>query len=110
MIDGGIDVEALYERAGPRGRGRAGSPSRATRPRAGRQSEPRPPVSLVALADAYRLDDAPAFEAFHFVTADEPFAMDDLLAAVQRSAARRRLPLPARPQPYSVVLRKGNAG
>src|SRR5262249_44165118 len=41
----------------------------------------------VALAEAYRLDDAPGFERFYLVTADVPFAVDDVVAAVRRSEA-----------------------
>jgi hypothetical protein len=41
----------------------------------------------VLLDNAYELDDAPAWECFYFVTADEPFDVGPVLAAAQRAAA-----------------------
>jgi hypothetical protein len=47
----------------------------------------------VLLDNAYELDDAPAWERFYFVTADEPFDVGPVLAAAQRAAAAApRLP------------------
>jgi hypothetical protein len=40
------------------------------------------------LPSAYRLDDAPGWERFFLVTADEPFALDAVVAAARRLAAR----------------------
>jgi hypothetical protein len=40
----------------------------------------------VALEAAYRLDDAPRFERFFFVTSNEPFTVDQVIAAVRSTA------------------------
>jgi hypothetical protein len=66
----------------------------------------------VALAEAYRLDDAPGFERFYLVTADVPFAVDDVVAAVRRGAvpgnstAGGRLDLPPSLDQFVFVLEK----
>jgi len=43
---------------------------------------------LVLLDDAYELDDAPRWEAFYFVTSDEPFDVEPVLAAAREAASR----------------------
>lgn len=66
---------------------------------------------VVPLASAYRLDDAPRFEAFYFVTANEPFATAGVAEAA-RQAAKASEPPPAAlplPQPFQqahILLRK----
>jgi hypothetical protein len=68
-----------------------------------------------ALPDAYRLDDAPGFERFYFVTGDEPFALELVLSAVSRRpgqtavAGEERLDLPASLDQQSFVLQKETA-
>jgi hypothetical protein len=55
-------------------------------------------------------DDAPGFERFYFVTADQPFAVDLVLTAVSNPAgAEGRLALPAGLDQYSFALRKETA-
>jgi hypothetical protein len=66
----------------------------------------------VALAAAYRLDDAPAFERFHFVTSPRPFAVAAVTEVARKhgaggaAASEARLPLPAGLQQSSFTLRK----
>jgi anti-sigma factor RsiW len=60
----------------------------------------------VPLPEAYELDDAPGFERFYLVTADEPFAVEDVVAAVRRGRPGSRLDLPASLEQHSVVLQK----
>ena len=55
--------------------------------------------STVLLDNAYELDDAPAWERFYFVTADQPFNIGPVLAAAQRAATAA----PRRPPPLSLV-------
>lgn len=63
-----------------------------------------------ALPEAYRLDDAPGFERFYLVTADQPFAVDLVLTAVSHPAGPEgRLALPAGLDQYSFALRKETA-
>lgn len=45
-------------------------------------------AGLVLLGDAYELDDAPRWEAFYFVTSDEPFDVEPVLAAAREAVAR----------------------
>jgi hypothetical protein len=66
----------------------------------------------VRLPSAYELDNAPAFERFFLVRADEPFDLAPIVAAAralsaQAPVARRApLPLPARFNQISLVLEK----
>jgi len=56
---------------------------------------------IVLLDQAYELDDAPAWERFYFVAADEPFDVESIRGTLRQAAARglalppRSLPLPA---------------
>jgi hypothetical protein len=56
---------------------------------------------IVLLDQAYELDDAPAWERFYFVAADQPFGVESIRGAARQAAARglqlppRALPLPA---------------
>jgi len=43
---------------------------------------------VVLLDDAYELDDAPRWEAFYFVTSDEPFDVEPLLGAARAAVSR----------------------
>ena len=64
------------------------------------------------LPSAYELDNAPAFERFFLVRADEPFDVAPIVAAArtlsaQAPVARRApLPLPARFNQISLALEK----
>jgi hypothetical protein len=61
----------------------------------------------VALPEAYRLDDAPRFERFYLVAADEPFPVAAVVAALPRGGDdAEHLRLPARWAVESVLLRK----
>jgi anti-sigma factor RsiW len=61
----------------------------------------------VALPEAYELDDAPRFERFYFVAADEPFPVETVIEAVQgRQEADDRLDLPAAWAVSSLLLKK----
>lgn len=67
----------------------------------------------VALAQSYELDDAPGFERFLLVAADEPFsvaAVEDALrrqhASLGAAANERRLDLPGSMDQFSLVVRK----
>jgi len=82
-------------------------------PERGPQAVPLQP-GPVALPQSYELDDAPAFECFYLVAADAPFAVDSVVAAVQRRYARPRgaegeaalLDLPPSMDQSTFVLRK----
>jgi hypothetical protein len=79
-------------------------------PAAGTLASPLKTGAPFALPEAYRLDDAPGFERFYFVTADQPFAVDLVLTAASHPAgAEGRLALPAGLDQYSFVLRKETA-
>jgi hypothetical protein len=79
-------------------------------PAAGTLASPLKTGAAFALPEAYRLDDAPGFERFYFVTADQPFAVDLVLTAVSHPAgAEGRLALPAGLDQYSFALRKETA-
>jgi hypothetical protein len=79
-------------------------------PAAGTLASPLKTGPSFALPEAYRLDDAPGFERFYFVTADQPFAVDLVLTAVSHpSGAEGRLALPAGLDQYSFALRKETA-
>jgi hypothetical protein len=58
-------------------------------PAQGRSSAALEPGDVVLLAQAYELDDAPAWERFFFVTADEPFDVAAVEDAARRAAASR---------------------
>jgi anti-sigma factor RsiW len=76
-------------------------------PAAGDLASPLKTGPLFALPEAYRLDDAPGFERFYFVTADQPFAVDLVLNALSHPAgAEGRLALPTGLDEYSFALRK----
>jgi hypothetical protein len=57
---------------------------------------------VVLLDQAYELDDAPAWEGFYFVTADQPFAVEPI-----RDAARRAVEHSLRSPPQSLPLPAG---
>jgi len=64
-----------------------------------------------ALPHAYALDDAPRFERFFFITADEPIDLPQSLAALRALAHREdsadaSLELPAGQNQWSLRLRK----
>ena len=66
-----------------------------------------------ALPSAYALDDAPRFERFFFITANEPLDVPRTLAALRALAVREdsetaRLELPARFHQWSLSLRKAD--
>jgi hypothetical protein len=66
-----------------------------------------------ALPSAYALDDAPRFERFFFVTANDPLDVRQTLAALRALAVREdresaRLELPARLHQWSLSLRKAD--
>jgi hypothetical protein len=81
-------------------------------PVTGSQAAPLETGPPAPLRQAYQLDDAPAFEVFYLVTADEPFSVDSVVEAVRRRHARsgagieRRLELPATMDQFSFVLQK----
>lgn len=55
---------------------------------------------LVLLDQAYELDDAPAWEGFYFVTADQPFAVETIRDAARRAGEHSlRTPPPSLPLP-----------
>jgi anti-sigma factor RsiW len=73
--------------------------------------ETGPPVPLPA---AYELDDAPGYERFFLVTADQEFPVEVVVEAVRRAEAGRpradvRLDLPANMDQSTFVLRKESA-
>jgi hypothetical protein len=79
-------------------------------PAAGAVASPLKTGPPFALPEAYRLDDAPGFERFYFVAADQPFAVDVVVKAVsERAGAAGRLDLPAGLDQYSLALRKETA-
>jgi hypothetical protein len=79
-------------------------------PAAGTLASPLKTGAPFALPEAYRLDDAPGFERFYFVTADQPFEVDLVLTAASHPAgAEGRLALPAGLDQYSFALRKETA-
>jgi hypothetical protein len=79
----------------------------------GTDAAPLTPGRPVALSQSYELDDAPGFERFLLVTADEPFAVagveDELRrqhASLGAAANERRLDLPESMDQFSLVVRK----
>lgn len=78
-------------------------------PAAGEEAQPLQAGAPVALPEAYELDDAPGFEQFYLVAADEPFPVGPVLEAVRRGHAGGgggRLDLPPSMDQFSFVLRK----
>jgi hypothetical protein len=82
-------------------------------------SEDAPPEETVmstkktALPNAYALDDAPRFERFFFITANEPVDVQQVIAAVRELARRgdsatAALELPAGLRQWSLRLRKAD--
>ena len=68
-------------------------------------------TKTTALPNAYALDDAPRFERFFFITADEPIDVARSLAAVRAlgdDAGTAALELPAHVRQWSLRLRKPN--
>jgi hypothetical protein len=82
-------------------------------PTAGAEAAPLQNGPPVALAEAYELDDAPGFEQFYLVAADEPFAVGQVLEAVRRrhagGAGGGRLDLPPSMDQFGFELRKESA-
>jgi hypothetical protein len=79
----------------------------------GTQAAPLTPGTPVPLPQSYELDDAPGFERFVLVAADEPFAVAEVEGAVRRQhdalgagANERRLDLPESMDQFSLVVRK----
>jgi hypothetical protein len=56
-------------------------------PQDGAQSAELDRSGVATLAKAYRLDDAPRFERFIFITSDQPFAVDPILETARKTAA-----------------------
>lgn len=79
-------------------------------PTGGDQAAPLRAGGAVALATAYRLDDAPRLERFYIVAADEPFGVSAVLTAATRAGldplTTDRLPLGAQFTQASFLLRK----
>lgn len=84
-------------------------------PEQGRLAAPLEGGEVVLLAHAYELDDAPAWERFYFVTADEPFEVGAIEDAARRacvepsasvSAAPEALRLPKALEQSSFLLTK----
>jgi hypothetical protein len=82
-------------------------------PVSGAEAVPLTAGAPVPLAQSYELDDAPGFERFVLVAADQPFAVSTVEAALRRQhAARgaggdeRRLDLPDSMDQFSLVIRK----
>jgi hypothetical protein len=80
-------------------------------PEAGQASVPLARTGLHVLPGAYALDDAPGYERFFLVTADAPFALEEVLAAARSLAGRpdastSPLPLPSRYTQASFLLEK----
>ena len=79
----------------------------------GTQSAPLTSGRPVALTQSYELDDAPGFERFMLVTADEPFTVTVVEDALRRqhaslgaAANERRLDLPDSMDQFSLVVKK----
>ncbi len=79
-------------------------------PSQGREAASLAPGGATPLGSSYRLDDAPRFEAFYFVTAGEPFALEPVLEAARRAAGTTGpLSLPAGLQQSLFLLRKDDS-
>ncbi|HEY0092742.1 MAG TPA: ActD-like protein, partial [Archangium sp.] len=82
-------------------------------PESGTGSVPLAPAGTHALPGAYALDDAPGFERFFLVTAEAPFALEEVLAAARSLAGHAEartspLPLPSRYMQASFTLEKSS--
>ncbi|HYO70855.1 MAG TPA: ActD-like protein, partial [Archangium sp.] len=82
-------------------------------PESGAGSVPLAPAGTHALPGAYALDDAPGFERFFLVTAEAPFALEEVLAAARSVAGRPEartspLPLSSRYMQASFTLEKSS--
>jgi len=82
-------------------------------PESGAGSVPLAPAGSHALPGAYALDDAPGFERFFLVTAEAPFALEEVLAAARSLAGHGEartspLPLPSRYMQASFTLEKSS--
>jgi len=75
-------------------------------PAAGAVAAPLAAGAAVPLAEAYELDDAPGFERFYLVAADETFAVETVVDAVRRAGTDGRLDLPASMEQYSLAIEK----
>jgi hypothetical protein len=64
-------------------------------PATGREAARLRPGDKVLLDHAYELDDAPRWECFYFVTAQEPFDAQPVIEAAKREGALRRASPPA---------------
>ncbi len=62
------------------------------------------PSGEVPLPYAYQLDNAPRFERFYFVTADQPFSVDKVLQACHRIGPDNRLPLAVSFEQVAITL------
>jgi len=60
----------------------------------------------VPLTEAYELDDAPGFERFYLVAADETFAVETVVDAVRRAGTDGQLDLPASMEQDSLAIEK----
>jgi anti-sigma factor RsiW len=82
-------------------------------PESGLDALPLEPSGTHALPQAYALDDAPAFERFFFVTSDDPFSLEEVLAparvlATSDGARTALLPLAERFRQVSFTLEKSS--
>ncbi|HEX8539626.1 MAG TPA: ActD-like protein, partial [Cystobacter sp.] len=82
-------------------------------PERGLDAMPLAPSGTHALPQAYALDDAPAFERFFFVTSDDPFSLEEVLAparvlATSDGARTALLPLAERFRQVSFTLEKSS--
>jgi len=83
-------------------------------PRAGEMAAPLKTGAPVPLGEAYRLDDAPGFERFFLVAADQPFRVDAVVRAAEKvwggnadpARTGTRLELPAGFAQFRFELRK----
>jgi len=80
-------------------------------PASGSHAVPLKPGGPTTLDRAYRLDDAPRFERFYLVTAQEPFSVEEVVASVRGLAAGDAegggpLPLPPGLDQFTFVLKK----
>lgn len=79
-------------------------------PRTGNAAAPLVAGGLVRLTTAYRLDDAPRWERFYFVTSDRPFHVETVVGGARRlvaaGAGADALPLPRGLEQSSFTLSK----
>jgi hypothetical protein len=78
----------------------------------GSEAVPLEAGATVTLGESYELDDAPGFECFYLVTSDEPFPVDEVIAAVREpyreapETPATLLPLPEAMDQFSFDLEK----